>query len=157
MCIFIFFCYVPCICVLYKCYGEAIKLYPGPIIPCAPDTEKQSPNTGILQLSTSPPSPTLASSSSPSRSSLSSSSPSSSSLSSSYKRRAKDPLRNAQELGQLSKDAWRGMKNFLTGMRMRTIMHNSKDFKKGKKDRCNDVGDNNSIQERWWRDTIYSG
>ena len=95
VCIFIFFCYVPCICVLYKCYGEAIKLYPGPIIPCAPDTEKQSPNTGILQLSTSPPPPTLVPSSSPSRSSLSSS----------YKRKAKDPLRNAQELGQLSKDA----------------------------------------------------
>ena len=129
---------MPCICVLYKCYGEAIKLYPGPIIPCAPDTEKQSPNTGILQLSTSPPSPTLASSSSLSRSSptsptLVSSSSSRSSLSSSYKRRAKDPLRNAQELGQLSKDAWREMKNFLTGMRMRTILHNSKDFKKGKK------------------------
>ena len=69
VCICIYFCYLPCICVLYKCYGEAIKLYPGPIIPCAPDTEKQSPNTGILQLSTSPPSPTLASSSSPSRSS----------------------------------------------------------------------------------------
>ena len=108
---------------LYKCYGEAIKLYPGPIIPCAPDTEKQSPNTGILQLSTSPPSPTLASSLSPSRSSLSSS----------YKRRAKDPLRNAQELGQLSKDAWREMKNFLTGMRTMTIMHNVKDFKRGKR------------------------
>ena len=132
VCVFVF---VSCV---YKCYGEAIKLYPGPIIPCAPDTEKQSPNTGILQLSTSPPSPTLASSSSPSRSSLSSS----------YKRKAKDPLRNAQELGQLSKDAWREMENFLTGMRMMMIMHNSKDFKKGKKDRCNDVGDNNSIQER---------
>ena len=128
MCVFVF---VSCV---YKCYGEAIKLYPGPIIPCAPDTEKQSPNTGILQLSTSPPSPTLPSSSLPlSPTLVSSSSPSSSSLSSSYKRKAKDTLRNAQELGQLSKDAWREMKNFLTGMRMRTIMHNSKDFKKGKK------------------------
>ena len=106
MCVFVF---VSCV---YKCYGEAIKLYPGPIIPCAPDTEKQSPNTGILQLSTSPPPPTLVPSSSPSRSSLSSS----------YKRKAKDPLRNAQELGQLSKDAWREMKNFLTGMRMMTMI-----------------------------------
>ena len=40
------------------------------------------------------------------------------------------------------------MENFLTGMRMMMIMHNSKDFKKGKKDKCNDGGDNNSIQER---------
>ena len=126
VCVFVF---VSCV---YKCYGEAIKLYPGPIIPCAPDTEKQSPNTGILQLSTSPPSPTLVSSS-PLSPTLVSSSSSRSSLSSPYKRRAKDPLRNAQELGQLSKDAWREMKNFLTGMRMMTIMHNSKDFKKGKK------------------------
>ena len=40
------------------------------------------------------------------------------------------------------------MKNFLTGMRMMTIMHNGKDFKRGKKDRYNDVDDNNSVQER---------
>ena len=45
-----------------------------------------------------------------------------SSLSSSYKRKAKDALRNAQELGQLSKDAWREMKNFLTGMWMMKMM-----------------------------------
>ena len=46
-------CICVCICVLYKCYGEAIKLYPAPIIPCAPDTGKQSTNAGILQQSSS--------------------------------------------------------------------------------------------------------
>ena len=40
----------------------------------------------------------------------------------SLKRKAKYPLRNAQEVGQLSKDAWREMKNFLTGMRMMTMI-----------------------------------
>ena len=29
-----------------------------------------------------------------------------------------------------------------------TIMHNGKDFKRGKEDKYNDVGDNISVQER---------
>ena len=40
------------------------------------------------------------------------------------------------------------MKNFLTGMRMMTIMHNGKDFKRGKEDKCNEFGDNDQVQVR---------